>query len=80
LWLDCAWSFLSQTLLGCDERHEVNNTARYANVERAMNDVMREKEIVDNKLEDSIFVYLLKKRESASWRMYYYNGLSYVSL
>ena len=61
MWLDCAWSFLSQTLLGCDERHEVNNTARYANVERAMNDVMREKEIVDNKLEDSIFVDKIRK-------------------
>ena len=61
MWLDCAWSFLSQTLLGCDERHEVNNRARYANVERAMNDVMREKEIVDNKLEDSIFVAKIRK-------------------
>lgn len=61
MWLDCAWSFLSQTLLGCDERHEVNNTARYANVKRAMNDVMREKEIVDNKSEDSIFVAKIRK-------------------
>ena len=47
--------------MGCDERHEVNNRARYANVERAMNDVMREKEIVDNKLEDSIFVAKIRK-------------------
>ena len=43
----CMAFFIANLIGGCDERHEVNNTARYANVERAINDVMREKEIVD---------------------------------
>jgi hypothetical protein len=43
----CMAFFIANLIGGCDERHEVNNTARYANVERTINDVMREKEIVD---------------------------------
>ena len=43
----CMAFFIANLIGGCDERHEVNNTARYANVERAINDAMREKEIVD---------------------------------
>lgn len=43
----CMAFFIANLIGGCDERHEVNNTVRYANVERAINDVMQEKEKVD---------------------------------
>lgn len=39
---------------GCDDRHEVNNTVRYTNIEKAINDAVREKEKVDGmKVDDT---------------------------
>lgn len=32
---------------GCDDQREVNNTVRYTNIEKAINDAVREKEVVD---------------------------------
>ena len=37
---------IANLIVGCDDRAEVNNTARYTNVGRAINDVMQEKETV----------------------------------
>lgn len=37
---------LANLIVGCDNRREVNNTVRYTNVGRAINDAMREKEVV----------------------------------
>ena len=37
---------IANLIVGCDNRAEVNNTARYTNVGRAINDVMQEKETV----------------------------------
>ena len=55
----CMAFFIANLIGGCDERHEVNNTARYANVERAINDVMREKEIVDGMKVDGTYKHEL---------------------
>lgn len=55
----CIAFFIATLIGGCDERHEVNNTARYANVERAINDVMREKEIVDGMKVDGTYKHEL---------------------
>ena len=38
---------IANQIAGCDDRREINNTARYANIEKAINDAVREKEIVD---------------------------------
>ena len=46
---------------GCDDQREVNNTVRYTNIEKAINDAVREKEVVDNNMEDSIFVAKIRK-------------------
>ena len=32
---------------GCDDQREVNNTVRYTNIEKAINDAVREKEVVE---------------------------------
>lgn len=37
---------IANLIVGCDDRAEVNNTVRYTNVGRAINDVMQEKETV----------------------------------
>ena len=37
---------IANLIVGCDNRTEVNNTARYTNVGRAINNAMREKEVV----------------------------------
>ena len=37
---------IANLIVGCDNRREVNNTVRYTNVGRAINDVMQEKETV----------------------------------
>lgn len=37
---------IANLIVGCDDRAEVNNTVRYTNVGRAINDAMREKEVV----------------------------------
>ena len=37
---------IANLIVVCDNRAEVNNTARYTNVGRAINNAMREKEVV----------------------------------
>ena len=53
LYLECSFVFglllafvIANLIVGCDNRAEVNNTVRYTNVGRAINDVMQEKETV----------------------------------
>ena len=38
---------IANLIAGCDDRREINNTVRYRNIEKAINDAVREKEIVD---------------------------------
>ena len=54
LYLVCSFVFglllafiIANLIVGCDDRNEVNNTARYANIEKAINDAVREKQKVD---------------------------------
>ena len=44
---------------GCDDRHEVNNTVRYRNIEKAINDAVREKEVVDGMKVDGTYKHEL---------------------
>ena len=38
---------ITNLIVGCDDQREVNNTVRYTNIDKAINDAMREKEKVD---------------------------------
>ena len=50
---------LANLIVGCDNRSEVNNTVRYTNVGRAINDAMREKEKVDGMNVDGTYKHEL---------------------
>jgi hypothetical protein len=43
----CMAFFIANLIGGCDDQREVNNTVRYTNIEKAINDAVREKEVVD---------------------------------
>lgn len=50
---------IANLIVGCDNRSEVNNTVRYTNVGRAINDAMREKEKVDGMNVDGTYKHEL---------------------
>ena len=54
LYLVCSFVFglllafiITNLIVGCDDQRETNNTVRYTNIDKAINDAMREKEKVD---------------------------------
>lgn len=66
LYMVCSFVFglllafiIANQIVGCDGRHEVNNTVRYTNIEKAINDAVREKEIVDGMKVDGTYKHEL---------------------
>ena len=61
LYMVCSFVFglllafiLANLIVGCDDQREINGTLRYRNIDRAINDVMRKKEMVDGmKVDDT---------------------------
>ena len=62
---------------GCDDRRTVNNTVRYANIEKAINDAVREKEVVDGMKVDGTFKHELDSigifEKDGKWGFYNLN-------
>ena len=50
---------IANLIVGCDDQREKNSTTRYTNIERTLNDVMREKEIVDGMKVDGTYKHEL---------------------